>query len=91
MDTVEFFEGLYLKRTFSVSYRAEGREVFWYRHEFDVSGSNAYASFVPLEMPKYVFAVVSLQFLCKQLFFSLEREREGEYFCLYASQLRAGM
>lgn len=43
-----------------MSYRAEGREVFWYRHEFDVSGSNAYASFVPLEMPKYVFAVVLL-------------------------------
>lgn len=78
-----------------MSYRAEGREVFWYRHEFDVSGSNAYASFVPLEMLKYVFAVVLLLTVLMQttfFFFHLrEREREGGYFCLYASQLKAGM
>lgn len=82
MDTAEFFEGLYLKRTFSVSYRAEGREVFWYRHEFDVSGSNAYASFVPLEMPKYVFAVVLLLTVLMQatFFFHLREREKGNIF-----------
>lgn len=59
-----------------MSYRAEGREVFWYRHEFDVSGSNAYASFVPLEMLKYVFAVVLLLTVLMQTTFFHLRERE---------------
>lgn len=59
-----------------MSYRAEGREVFWYRHEFDVSGSNASASFVPLEMPKFVFAVVLLLTVLMQTTFFHLRERE---------------
>lgn len=68
-------------------YRAEGGEVFWYRREFDVSDNNVYASFVPLEILKYVFAVVLLLTVLKQLFFfSLERERRGMFLplCLTA-------